>query len=84
MRRTPRRQEEVHGPPRVGLYDNGTGIAVGHGLEQIGEPAAVVTVDAGGVELHTGLAELKSGNRNPIEVYFATLRIHKNSVGELG
>lgn len=78
------RHEEVDRPSPVRLYDDGAGIATGHPLQEIGKAAAVFVVDADGVELHACLTELESGSRNPIEVYFATLRIHKDSLGDLG
>lgn len=84
MGRAPRRYEEVHGPPPVRLYDDGPGVAAGHGLHEVGESTAVFVVHADGVELHACLTELESGNWNPIEVYFATLRIHRDSLGEIG
>jgi len=60
------RYEEVDGAPPVRIYDDGAGVAAGHPLQEIGEPAAVLVVDADGVELHTGLTELESGGRDPI------------------
>lgn len=66
------------------LDDDGPGVTPGHPLQKVGEAAAVFVVDADGVELHARLTELESRSRNPIEVYFTTLRIHKDSLGDLG
>ena len=66
MGRRPRREEEVDPAPPVLLHDDRPRLPSGEDPHPFGEAPAVVPVDADGVELHTGLAELETGMGNPI------------------